>query len=179
MFAGHRRSIVALCALLGLVLTGCATTVGGTGVAATTLPTLDTAEDADYVPPTECLMTVDDVSSALEGTWTREEIGGGGCSYHSDRDAVFVVGPVDYTPEEFEPALADARRFNCDTEPVDVAGTGGGFVCTEHVDGQDNVEGNIVAQGNFWLFIILPESTDSGHAAETDALVALLGAVRQ
>ncbi len=174
--------------LLGLALAGCSTAVGGTGVAAPgariappstviedrVVPT--GGADADYEPPTDCLMTVEDVSSVLEGDWSREELGEGNCVYTSDRGAILAIGPLQYTRDELETGLADARIHNCDTDPIDVPGTGGGFVCIEQVRGADHVEGNIVVDDHYWLMVIVADSTDPDHTVETDAMVALLDA---
>lgn len=133
-----------------------------------------------YVAPTECLMTVADVSAVLGGEWSREDSRvPGGCVYASDRGAGLFVGPVDYAPDELAAALAEVRVTTCDTEPIDVPGTDGAFVCVQHGDEYDYVQGNLIDGEHFWLFQILGEDPGSDYSAEVDALVALMSTVPQ
>lgn len=121
-------------------------------------------------------MTVDEVTAVLGGTWNRTESADGSCTYNSDRGAVFAITPIDYAPNELADALVSARQSNCDTAPVEVPETSGGFVCTEHVDDVDYVEGNVIAEDHFWLFLITPPAQHDDHPEETKALAALLAA---
>jgi hypothetical protein len=124
-------------------------------------------------------MTVDDVSSVLGGTWTRSDQGAGSCTYSSDRGALFAIEPIDAPPSDEEASLADARVNNCATSPRDVPNTGGAFVCIERPANGDVVEGNIVGQGYYWLFVMLGQGSDPNYPAQSDAMAALLSAVRR
>lgn len=124
-------------------------------------------------------MTLDEVGAVLGGVWSRSGDPAIVCTYSSDRGAVFGITPVDYAPYELEDAMISARLHNCDTEPIDVPDTGGGFVCTENIDGVDNVEGNLVVGDHFWLFLILADDPGADHSAEENALIALMDAVQQ
>ena len=124
-------------------------------------------------------MSVDDVSSVLGGAWTRDEAGGGLCTYLSDRGAMFAISPIESPPSDHEAALADARIHNCATKPRDVPGTGGGFVCIERPADGDVVEGNILARGYFWLVVIPGQGSDPSYPAQSEAAAALLGDIRR
>jgi hypothetical protein len=124
-------------------------------------------------------MSVAEVSAVLGGSWTRSVEGEGTCSYRSNRGAVFVISPIEDPPADEEPALAEARTANCATPPRDVPGTGGAFVCIERPPSGDVVEGNIVAQGYFWLVVAEGQGADPAYPAQSDAIAALLAAVRR
>lgn len=124
-------------------------------------------------------MSVADVSSVLEGTWSRSDAGAGNCTYRSDRGAVFAITPIDAPPSDEEPSLADARTHNCATRPRDVPNTGGAFVCIERPTEGDVVEGNIIGQGYYWLLVMEGQGSDPGYPAQSDAMATLLSAVKR
>lgn len=133
-----------------------------------------------YVALAGCLMTVADVSAVLGGDWSVDDSDGEGvCTYRSDRGAVLGILPVEYAPDELELALAEVRVTTCDTEPVDVPGSDGGFVCVQRDDDYDQIQGNLIVDGYFWLFAIVGQDPGSDYPAEIDALVALMSTVRQ
>lgn len=124
-------------------------------------------------------MTVADVSSALEGTWSRSDGRAGSCLYRSDRGAMFAITPIEDPPSDEEASLADARIHNCATPPRDVPNTGGAFVCIERPTDGDLVEGNIIGQGYYWLLVMNGQGSDPAYPAQSDAMAALLSAVRR
>jgi hypothetical protein len=124
-------------------------------------------------------MTVSEVSSVLGGTWSSSDGGTGNCHYRSDRGAVFAIVPIESPPSDHEAALADARIHNCVTPPRDVPNTGGAFVCIERPAEGDLVEGNILGQGYYWLVVMEGQGSDPSYPAQSDAMAALLSAVRR
>ena len=115
----------------------------------------------------------------LGGTWNRSDGGDGQCTYQSDRGAMFAIVPVEAPPSDHEASLADARIHNCATEPRDVPDSGGAFVCIERPADGDVVEGNIIGQGYFWLIVMPGQGADPGYPAQSEAMAALLSAVRR
>jgi hypothetical protein len=158
-----------------------ATTSAAESVAATPTSSAETttALSTAYTAPTTCLMTVEDVSSVLGGTWDRSDNGAGNCIYQSDRGAMFAIVPIDAPPSDQEPSLADARIHNCATQPRDVPDTGGAFVCIERPLEGDVVEGNIIGQGYLWVVVMQGQGSDPSYPAQSDAMAALLSAVRR
>lgn len=137
-----------------------------------------TAAGAGYTPPADCLLSVDQVSDVLGGRWSRDDtLGEGACLYSSDRGAGLVIGPVDYTPDELTDALAEVRVTTCDTDPVDVPGADGAFVCVQFDGDTDYIQGNLIVDQYFWLFQILGSDPQGDYSAEIDALVALMSSV--
>jgi hypothetical protein len=148
-----------------------------TSASAPSSPTRATAAQR-YSTPAHCLMTAADVASVLGGSWTMTGKGSGNCAYHSDRGAIFAIEPIPTPPAEQRAALADARVHNCATPPRDVPRTGGAFVCIERPNSGDVIEGNIIAQGYFWVIVMVGAGADPNYPAQTDAMAALLRAVR-
>ncbi|WP_420121271.1 hypothetical protein [Nakamurella sp.] len=148
-------------------------------VASTVAPTPSSpAGGARYEPPAECLLTVAQVSDVLGGRWSRDDtLGAGACLYSSDRGAALVIGPVDYAPDELTDALAEVRVTTCDTDPVDVPGADGAFVCVQFDGDTDYIQGNLIVDRYFWLFQILGSDPQGDYSAEIDALVALMSSV--
>lgn len=142
------------------------------------LTATSTAAAAGYVPPADCLLSVAQVSDVLGGQWSRDDsLGDGACFYSSDRGAGLVIGPVEYTPDELAGALDEIRVTTCDTDPVEVPGTDGGFVCVQFAGDTDYIQGNLIVDQYFWLFQILGDDPQGDYSAETDALVALMSSV--
>lgn len=104
--------------------------------------------------------------------------GAGKCAYRSDRSAVFAIQPIPTPPADLQAAMADARVHNCDGKPREVAASGGAFVCIERPASGDVIEGNIVAQGHYWLIVMLGAGTDPNYPVQSNAMAALLGAVK-
>jgi hypothetical protein len=124
-------------------------------------------------------MTTADVSSVLGGIWSSSDGGAGQCTYASDRGAQFAIVPIDAPPSDQEPSLADAKIHNCATPPRNVPDTGGAFVCIERPLEGDVVEGNIIGQGYYWLLVMEGQGSDPAYPAQSDAMAALLSAVRR
>jgi hypothetical protein len=125
-------------------------------------------------------MTIADVSSVLNGTWSRTRVKRGACVYRSDRGAVFAISPSDVPPAEEAAALADARIHNCDgAKPRDVPNTGGAYVCIERPSRGDLVVGNIIAKGYYWMLVMVGQGSDPTYSAQSNAMAELLRAVRR
>lgn len=135
------------------------------------------ALSSSYSSQKQCLLTVSEVSSALDGTWQRSNHGSGKCTYPRDRGAIFAIEPIPAPPSELGAALADARVHNCGGAKLhDVTDTGGGFVCVEHPASGDLVEGNILARGYFWLLVAPGVGSNRTYPAQSDAIAGLLRA---
>lgn len=184
---GRRLSGIAAAGLV-VQLSACTVTEAGSAVGASPVPvattsapsaaTTTTTHIAGYEPPSQCLLTVVDVSDVLDGEWKFDDsLGDGACFFFNDRGLAVVVAPVGYAPDELASALAGARVAACDTDPVEVPGTDGGFVCVRHAGDSDYIEGRLIAADHLWLFQILGFEPGSDYPVEIDALVALLGSV--
>jgi hypothetical protein len=60
-----------------------------------------------------------------------------------------------------------------------VPDTGGSFVCIERSPEGDIVVGNIIGQGHLWVVVMLGRGSDPNVPAQSDAMAALLSAVRR